>query len=327
MYGKVIFRLVLAAAFVLTCGFTQPSQAKEYLAFGGGPVGGTYIYFSNAMSSMLNKAYPDQMEVASEGSGGSTANLKRAHTGDVDFGIAYMGDCWLGRQGKLPEDTNAYTNVRSVAYLYGAPAHLVTRKEDGFKSAMDLKGKRVAVGNAGSGAAAAAERFFTSLGIWDQMDKQFLGYSPAAAALNDGKLDAFWVFVGYPNSSVIEAATRDDIHLVNVDEDAKKSSFYTDYPFYAPTEIPAGTYSGQTEPVKTFMDSSYWIAGAHVPDELVYLAVKAVFSPDGLKTLVAAHSSAKEMSVKDGLLGTAIPVHPGAAKFWKESGTPVPDIK
>lgn len=319
------WRLTIIAALALSasvCSMTV--MAKDYLAYGGGPVGGTFNYIANAMAIYLSKNV-DDMEVSSEGSGGSTANLKRLNKGDIDFGIVYSGDAYLGRHGRLPQDANTYENVRAVSFLYGAPAHLVTRADDGYTSAKDLAGKRVAVGNAGSGAAAAAERFFTHLGLWDKIQKQFLGYSAAAAALNDGKIDAFWVFVGYPNASVIEAAARDDIHLIDVGADAEASGFYQEYPFYEPMEIPAGTYSGQDKPVKSFQDAAYWAAHADLDENLVHDAVSAIYSPEGLKHMVAAKSTAKSMSVEDGLKGVSIPVHAGAAKFWKEHGVDVPE--
>lgn len=318
------FAIVAALVMVLAC--SAPAFAKSYLAYGGGPVGGTFNYFANAMASYITNTYGD-IEVSSEGSGGSTANLKRLNKGDVDFGIVYSGDAYLGRNGRLPQDTNHYDKVRSIAFLYGAPAHLVVKKKDGITSAMQLEGKRVAVGNAGSGAAAAAERFFTHLGLWDKMQRQNMGYSAAAAAFNDGKLDAFWVFVGYPNSSVIEAAARDDIHLIDVGVDAEKYGFYKEYPFYAPMEIPAKTYRGQDMPVKSFQDAAYWCTNADVADDLVYKAVKAIYTPEGLKHMVAAKKTAKSMNIQDGLKGVSIPVAPGAAKFWTENGLTVPDLK
>lgn len=317
------FHCVVVAALVMALAFSTSASAKNYLAYGGGPVGGTFNYFANAMASYITNAYAD-IEVSSEGSGGSTANLKRLDKGDVDFGIVYSGDAFLGRTGRLPQDANKYDKVRAIAFLYGAPAHLVTKKRDNVQSAMDLAGKRVAVGNAGSGAAAAAERFFTHLGLWDKIQRQNMGYSAAAAAFNDGKLDAFWVFVGYPNSSVIEAAARDDIHLVDVHVDAEKYGFYKEYPFYSPMEIPAGTYRGQDAPVKSFQDAAYWCTNDKVDDELVYKAVKAIYTPEGLKHMVAAKKTAKSMNIPDGLKGVSIPVAPGAAKFWKENGLAVP---
>ncbi len=316
----------LAAILGLVLSFNLPVSAKTFLSFGGGPVGGTFQYFANGISVFVQKKYAD-IEISAEGTGGSTANLKLLDKGDIDFGIVYSGDAYLGRVGKLPKDTNKYTKVRAVAYLYGAPAQLVVRADSGINSALDLKGKRVAVGNAGSGAATAAERFFKHIGVWDKFSPQFLGYSAAAAAFNDGKIDAFWVFAGYPTAAIIEAATRDKIKLIDVHKDAEKTGFYKVYPFYTPLEIPANTYSNQTKPVLSFQDAAYWCANQNVPEDVVYRSVKAIYSPEGLKHMVNIKKTAKEMSIENGLKGVSIPVHPGAAKFWKEMGVKVPDLK
>lgn len=316
--------MATAALCLCLCAWTSPAMArKSYLAYGGGPVGGTFNYFANAMASYISKTY-DDIEVSSEGSGGSTANLKRLNKGAIDFGIVYSGDAYLGRHGRLPQDDSKYNAVRAISFLYGAPAHLVVRKKDGYTSAMDLVGKRIAVGNAGSGAAAAAERFFQHIGLWDRIKRQNMGYSAAASAFNDGKLDAFWVFVGYPNSSVIEAAARDEIALIDVHKDAVKTGFYDVYPFYTPMQIPAGTYRGQSEPNKTFQDAAFWCTNEHVSADIVYKAVSCIYSPNGLKHMVAAKKTAKSMKIVDGLKGASIPVHPGAARYWKENGLPIP---
>ena len=314
---------LLACLAVMLVAPAQAEARKTFLAYGGGPVGGTFNYFANAMSIYISRNVSD-VEVSSEGSGGSGANLKRLNSKDVDFGIVYSGDAFLGAKGELPQDANKYTNVRAMAYLYGAPAQLVVKANSGITSAKDLAGKRVAVGNAGSGAAVACERFFAHLGLWDKIDKQFLGYSAAAAAFSDGKIDAFWVLVGYPNSSIIEAATRDSLKLIDVAVEAEESGFYKAYPFYSGVDIPAGTYSGQAAPVKSFQDSTLWCANKDVDEEIVYQSLKAIFSPEGLAHMVAATQTAREMSVKDGILGVSIPLHPGAVKFWKEQGLDIP---
>lgn len=318
--------VVLAALALFLCVGVTPAEAqrKTYLAFGGGPTGGTFNYFANGIAIYLSRALPN-VEISSEGSGGSGENLKRLHAGQIDFGIVYSGDAYLGRLGQLPNDTNQYVNVRTVGYLYGAPAQLVVRAGAGINSAKDLAGKRVAVGNAGSGAALAAERFFRHLGLWDEISPQFLGYSPAASAFKDRKIDAFWVLVGYPNASIIEAATQDDIALVNLHKDAVESGFYEAFPFYAMVEIPAETYRGQTEAVTTFQDNTFWMANDKVDENIVYEALKIMYSPEGLQHMVTAHSAAREMTVEDGLKGASVTLHPGAYKFWTEQGLTVPD--
>lgn len=225
-----------------------PAAAQTKPAFasiGGGPTGGTFNYFANGISLHVPKVYPE-IKMSSEGSGGSAENVRRVHSGDFDFGISYASDIDEASKGKLPQDTRVYDKVRCLGYLYGAPGQLVVMADSPFKSAKDLAGKRVAVGNAGSGAALSAERFFRHIGVWDKFQPQFLGYSAAASAFKDGKIDAFWVLVGYPNASVIEAATGDKIRLINVGKDAEETGFYKAFP-YAPTAC-RNTASGRTPP-------------------------------------------------------------------------------
>jgi len=310
-----ITALVLAPAAV---------EAKKRMAFGGGPTGGTFQYFANGIAILLSKNVPD-LEVSSEGTGGSAENLKRLNAGDIDYGIVYSGDMWLGARGLLPKDPKEYTKVRPMSFMYGAPAQLVTLKGGGITEAKQLAGKKVAVGNAGSGAALSAQRFFEALGIWDKMEPQFLGYSAAASALGDKKIDAFWVLVGYPNASIIEASTTNDIALLDVAGAAKAAGFFEKYPFYSPATIPAGTYKGQSQEVKTFSDAALWSTRAGVSAEDVYQALKVVFSVDGLDHMVKAHKAAVEMTVASGLEGVPMPLHKGAEKFWAEQGKAIPD--
>jgi len=316
--------LILVATVALIVALAPPTLAKERLAFSGGPEGGTFQYFSNGISIRLSKAMPD-VEISNTASAGSLENLRRVNSGEADFGISYSGDVFLGRNGKLTQDENTYENVYAVAYLYGAPAHLVTLADSGINSLADLAGKRVAVGGAGSGAASAAQRLFTQLGIWDKMNVEFLGYSEAASAMGDKLLDAFWVFAGFPNSSVIQAAASNPIKIIDVVAEAEKAGFFESYPFYTRLEIPAGTYSGVDMPVASFQDSALWVAGKHVDAKLIEAALANIFSPEGLAYMVKVKSTAKEMSVEGGLDGVVTPVHPGAEAFWRAKGLTLTD--
>ncbi len=322
---KQRWTLPLLLLAVAALAFSPVAEAaKKRMAFGGGPTGGTFQYFSNGIAILLSKNIPD-LEVSSEGTGGSAENLKRLDAGDIDYGIVYSGDMWLGAKGMLPNDAKQYTKVRPMSYMYGAPAQLVTLKGSGITSAKELAGKKVAVGNAGSGAALSAQRFFETIGIWDKMEPQFLGYSAAASALGDKKIDAFWVLVGYPNASIIEASTTNDIVLLDIAGAAKAAGFFDKYPFYAPTKLPAGTYKGQDQEILTFSDSALWATRVGVSADDVYQALKVVFSPEGLDHMVKAHKAAAEMTVENGLEGVPMPLHKGADKFWAEKGKTIPD--
>ncbi len=311
--------LVMAAMMALLEILGPPTLAKERLAFSGGPEGGTFQYFSNGISIRLSRALLE-VEVSNTASAGSLENLRRVNSGEADFGIVYSGDVFLARNGKLTRDESKYENVYALGYLYGAPAHLVTLASSGINSVADLAGKRVAVGGAGSGAASAAQRLFTTLGLWDKMDVEFLGYSEAASAMGDRLLDAFWVVAGFPNSSVIQAAASNPIRIIDVVAEAKTAGFFESYPFYTLLEIPAATYRGVDSPVASFQDSALWVAGKHVDAKFVEAALAEIFSPQGLAYMVKVKSTAKAMSIEGGLKGIVTPLHPGAVTFWRAKG-------
>lgn len=319
--------LSLVSTILLLTALALPSSglaAKTRLGFSGGPEGGTFQYFSNGIASRLSKLIPN-VEVSNMASAGSVENIRRVNSGEADFGIAYSGDTYLARNGRLTNDTNKYPNVMAMAFLYGAPAHLIVLEKSGINTVADLEGKRVAVGGAGSGAAASAQRFFGSLGLWDKMKVEYIGYSKAAAAIGDGLIDAMWVFAGYPNSSVIQAAASNKIKILSLYEAGEKGGAFKQYPFYAPITIPAGTYSGVDYDVKSFQDSALWVAGKHVSADNVYDALANIYTPEGLSYMVKVKSTAKSMSIESALTGIVTPVHPGAQKFWKEKGLTLTD--
>ncbi len=293
--------------------------AKTRLAFSGGPDGGTFQHFSNAISSRLSKNIAD-LEVSNMASAGSVENLRRVNSGDADFGIVYAGDMFLGANGELTNDTKKYDKAHGLAYLFGAPAHLLVLADSGINAVKDLEGKRVAVGPAGSGAAASAQRYFTALGLWDKMKVEFIGYSEAASSIGDKKIDAMWVFAGFPNSSVIQAAASNKIKILNVAEAGKAAGFFQKNPYYAEVTIPAGTYSGVDYDVKSFQDSAIWVAGKHVKEDVAYAALKDIFSDEGLAFMVSVTKAAAAMKIKDGNYGIATQMHKGGIKFWTEKG-------
>ena len=128
--------------------------------------------------------------VKAQSSAGSIENLRKVDRNRSQLGVVYSGHVYLGRNGMLKNDTNRYENVLAVAFLYGAPAQLVIRKGSGIKNPEDLVGKKVGVGNAGSGAFANCELFFNHLGIWDRVERNAMGYNDAAAAFGNKQIDA-----------------------------------------------------------------------------------------------------------------------------------------
>ncbi|WP_298820985.1 TAXI family TRAP transporter solute-binding subunit [Chloroflexus sp.] len=335
-----VIALAVLALFVAACGSAPataptvapaggsapapaPAQTLRY-AFGGGPVGGVFQVYADTLSLIIKEKVPG-VDITAEGTGGSAENLRSVQSGDRQFGIVYSGDVALGALGQLPDDPQVYDKVMPIAPLYGGVAHLVVTERSGITSVSDLPGKRIALGNAGSGAALSAERYFKALGLFDQIQIEYLGYSQAAAAMADGQLDGFWVLAGFPNASVREAAAATKIRLIDIYTPGLEGGFFEQYPFYSPRALTGGAYDGMPNDVMSFQDTALWVANADVPEDIVYQALKAVYLEGGLDRLREAHPSASEMGLEVGITGIANKLHPGAVKFWTEQGVQIPD--
>jgi len=310
------FCLLLAMNLV----FAEPAHAKKRIVFGGGPAGGTFQVVANAIQTYKPVKAIEEFKVKAQSSAGSVENLRKVNAGRSDFGVVYSGHVYLGRNGLMKNDPKNYDDVMAVSFLYGAPAQLVTRKGSGIKSVKDLAGKKVGVGNAGSGAFANCEMFFSHMGVWDKIERNAMGYNDAAAAFGNNQLDAFWLFTAFPSGAVIMAAQTNDIDLLDVNADAEASGFYEKYPYFSKLSIPAGTYKGVDQTMPSFQDSALWVANKNVPDDVVYKLLSVVYTDEGLAHMRSQKKTFKAMSVAAGVEGIVTPLHPGAAKFWKEKG-------
>jgi len=311
---------VIGLSMVMTFATAADSQAKERIVFGGGPAGGTFQVVANAIQVYKPVKAMADFTVKAQSSAGSVENLRKVNSGKSDFATVYSGHVYLGANGMMKNDTKKYENVLAVAYLYGAPAQLVVRADSGIKSVKDLAGKKVGVGNAGSGAFANCELFFSHMGVWDKVERNAMGYNDAAAAFGNKQLDAFWLFTAFPSGAVIMAAQTNDIALIDLEADAVASGFYEKYPYFSKLSVPAGTYKGVDTDTPSFQDSALWVANKDVSDDVVYQLLTTIYTDEGLAHMVGQKKTFKHMSIKNGVNGIVTPMHPGAIKFWKEKG-------
>jgi TRAP transporter TAXI family solute receptor len=296
------------------------SVAAERIVFSGGPAGGTFQVVANAIQVYGPIKESEVYRVRAQSSAGSVENLRKVNSGKAQMGTVYSGHVYLGRNGRLKNDETRYENVLAVAWLYGAPAQLVVRRGSGIQSARDLVGKKVGVGNAGSGAFANCELFFTHMGIWDKIERNAMGYNDAAQAFGNNQLDAFWLFTAFPSGAVIMAAQSNDIELVNLGKDAEESGFYAEYPYFSKLSVPAGTYRGVDIDTPSFQDSALWVANADVPADVVYDMLTKLYTEEGLAHMRGQKKTFRSMGVQTGTQGVVTPWHPGAERFWKEKG-------
>ena len=314
--------LLIGSAALLAFAISLPATAPrgKRMVFGGGPAGGTFQIVANAIQTFGPIKASADYTIRAQSSAGSLENLRKINRGRMQFGVVYSGHVYLGREGRLKNDSRTYREVLAVAYLYGAPAQLVVRRGSGIRSARGLAGRKVGVGNAGSGAFANCELFFTHLGMWDGIERNAMGYNDAAAAFGNRQLDAFWLFTALPSGAVILAAQTNDIALVDLAADAEKSGFFEKYPYFSRGVIPAGTYRGVERAVPSFQDSALWVANAGVPDGVVHDLLSKVYTGEGLAHLRSQKKTFEEMSLRNGVKGVVTPLHPGAERFWKEMG-------
>ncbi len=315
------FSTILVLVLVITLAFSISAYArKERVIFGGGPAGGTFQVVANGIQVYKPVKASKDFSVRAQTSAGSVENLRKTNAGRQQMSVVYSGHVWLGRNGQMKNDPKKYENVMAVAWLYGAPAQLVVRKGSGIKSVKDLVGKKVGVGNAGSGAFANCELFFSHMGVWDKIERNAMGYNDAAAAFGNKQLDAFWLFTAFPSGAVIMAAQTNDIDLLNLDADAKASGFYDKYPYFGKLAVPSGTYRGVDYDAGSFQDSALWVANSKVSADTVYNLLSIIYTDEGLKHMYGQKKTFKNMSLQTGATNIVTPFHPGAEKFWKEKG-------
>jgi len=310
----------ICTLLALLLAFPPMVEAGENYIFGGGPAGGTFQFMAAGISLYKPVKEISDFKVEAKASAGSVENLRKVHSGAYAMAVVYSGELYMGRNGLLQDDPSRYENVLAVSYFYGAPAQLIVRKNSGITKPSQLAGLNVGVGNEGSGAYANCERFFSQLDLWNAMHRHPMGYNDAAFAFINNRLDAFWLFVGFPSGAAIMAAENNDIDLLDLYQPAKANGFFKKYPFFSKVVIPAGTYRGVDRDVESYQDSALWVANKNLPAEVVYKLLSLIYTDEGLAYLRGLKKTAEAMSVKDGIKGIVTPLHPGAIRFWKEKG-------
>jgi len=318
---KKMFMYLLA--FAVAASFTPISQAvaeNQFVTIGTGGVTGVYYPTGGAICRLVNKTRKEHgIRCSVESTGGSVYNLNAIANGELDMGVAQSDWQYHAYHGTSKfADAGANKDLRAVFSIHPEPFTVVARADSGIKNFQDLKGKRVNIGNPGSGQRGTMEVLMNALG-WTMDDFKLASeLKSAEQSLCDNKVDAMIFTVGHPSGSIKEATTSCDAVLVNVtgpevDKLVKENSYYR----FA--TIPGGMYRGTDTDTKTFGVGATFVTSAKVPEDVIYNVVKAVFENfDDFKKLHPAFANLKkEEMIKDGL---SAPLHAGAAKYYKEAG-------
>ncbi|MCU7915845.1 MAG: TAXI family TRAP transporter solute-binding subunit [Candidatus Thiodiazotropha sp. (ex Gloverina cf. vestifex)] len=294
---------------------------QRFTSIGTGGLTGVYYPTGGAICRLLNKERKSHgIRCSVESTGGSIFNLNTIANGELDFGVvqsdwqyhAYQGSSKFTEQGGSKD-------LRAVFSIHSEPFTVMAREDSGIKIFKDLQGKRVNIGNPGSGQRGTMEVLMQKLG-WTKASFKLaaeLKATEQARALCDNKIDAMIYTVGHPNASIKEAATACDAHLVPVDGPIVETLIDANS-YYASAKIPAGMYRGTDTETQTFGVKATLVTSLKVDENVVYELVKAVF--ENLDKFRELHPAFKHLQPADMLKGNSAPFHPGALKYYKEVG-------
>lgn len=316
-------RVKMTAAVMAVGMMVAPSAfAEEFITIGTGGVTGVYYPTGGAICRLVNKGRKEHgVRCSVESTGGSVYNINTIREGELEFGVAQSDWQYNAYYGKSKfSDAGPFTELRAVFSVHPEPFTVVARADSGVTTFDDLKGKRVNIGNPGSGQRGTMEVLLEAKG-WTTADFSLATELKAAeqsAALCDNQIDAMVYTVGHPSGSIQEATTACDSVLVSATGDAV-DKLIADNDFYRAATIPGGMYRGNENDVETFGVGATFVTSTAVSEDTVYVLVKAVFDNlDDFKRLHPAFANLdpKEMSSA----GLSAPLHAGAAKYYREQG-------
>jgi len=313
--------MVAGTAMALTLIGSGGAIAEEkFVTIGTGGQTGVYYQVGGAICRLVNRGSKDHEIKCTHTTGGSVANINGIRAGDLDLGVAQSDWQYHAYNGTAPDQfpDGKFEGLRAVFSVHQEPFTVVARADSGINSFDDLKGKRVNVGDPGSGQRGTMEVLMKEMG-WTMDDFALaseLKSSEQAAALCDNKVDAIIFTVGHPNGSIKEATTSCESKLINVNNEASQK-LVAENDFYAVATIPGGMYTGTDEDVTTFGVGATFVSSTATSEEIVYEITKAVFENfDRFKKMHPAFANLKEEDmIKKNL---SAPMHDGAVKYYKE---------
>lgn len=315
------FTLVL----VLSVGGVADAQSKsKVLSLATGGTGGVYYPMGGGMARVLSKYIPN-LEVTAEVTAASVDNIKLIHAQKADLALSMCDVAYdaLRGMGRF-KSTGPIPHIRNIAVVYSNCLHFVVLKGSKINAVPDLKGKRVSTGAPGSGTEVKAVRVLESYGIDADRDvkRERLSFAEAGSALKDRKLDCAVIESGLPNSVILDLSATPGIEIKILKNSEHIDMLTKKYgPFYYRLIIPKTTYSHMDSEVPVVGSGNQLICHESMDPGLVYTILKVLLEHQ--PEIVAAHAEASSFTLKSAIVGSAIPFHPGAIKYFQEKGLKV----
>jgi uncharacterized protein len=314
------FKFATLGAAIAMMG-TVATAEERFITIGTGGQTGVYYVVGQSICRLVNRNTAETgIKCTAPSTGGSIANINAIAAGDMDMGVAQSDWQYHAYNGTSEFEGKQFDKERAVFSVHSEPFTVVARADSGVSSFDELFGKRVNVGNPGSGQRATMDVVLNAMGKSDADFALASELKPAeqSAALGDNKVDAIIYTVGHPNGSIQEATSTVDAKLVPVTGEAI-DKLVSENPYYAKAVIPGGMYAGNPDDVETFGVKATFVTSSDVPDDVVYEVVKAVFDNfDRFKGLHPAFSTLQEEEMISA--GLSAPLHPGAEKYYRERG-------
>jgi TRAP transporter TAXI family solute receptor len=338
--GHIWRGLVCASLFFATLhGAAALAQDPRFFRIGTAATGGSFFEIGGLVASAISSP-PDGppcerggscgvrgLVAVAQATPGSIENLRLINSGQLESGFAQADLAGWAYSGiKVFAEAGPLRGLRVIASLFPEAAHLVVRAESPIHSIVDLKGKTVSVGDAGSGTAADAAVLLAAAGIHDKdFTRKNLRPGPAAEELKAGTLDAFFLVGGYPVPAIRELAASLPVRLVPI-EGRFIDALRKDFSFYRLTNIPANTYPGIDTDTPSLGFSALWLVSADVDADLVYAITRALWNPATATLLSALNPIGNRIRLFRALDGLSVPLHPGAARYYREVGMNIDNL-
>lgn len=316
---SMIKPILLTGAFALGA-TTAVAQEEHFITIGTGGQTGVYYVVGQSICKLVNRTGDETgIKCTAPSTGGSVANINAIQAGDQTMGVAQSDQQYYALNGE-GDFSEPFEDIRAVFSVHPEPFTVVARADSGIENFEDLKGKRVNIGNPGSGQRATMDVVMDAFG-WTTDDFSLaseLKATEQAQAMCDNKIDAFVYQVGHPNGSIQEAFSSCDSQFVNVTGEPI-DKLIEENDFYAAATIPASLYEGVETDTETFGVRATFVTSADVAEEDVYQVVKAVF--DNFDRFKGLHPAFSNLDPEEMVAaGLSAELHPGAAKYYKEQG-------
>ncbi|WP_280547981.1 MULTISPECIES: TAXI family TRAP transporter solute-binding subunit [unclassified Halomonas] len=303
--------------------FASPAMAQDqekFITIGTGGQTGVYYVVGQSVCRLVNRLEDANIKCNAPSTGGSVANVNGIKSGELDMGVVQSDVQYQAYNGTGNFEGDAYKDLRAVFRVHGEPLTLLARADSGIETLDDLEGKRVNIGNPGSGQRNTMEVVMEAKG-WTEdtfaLASQ-LDAAEQAAALADNNVDAMVYVVGHPNGSIQEATTTVDARLIPLNGEAI-DGIVEEHPYYSKAIIPGGLYKGNDEDVETFGVAATFVTTAQADEEIVYQTVKAIF--DNFDRFKRLHPAFENLDPEEMVTsGLSAPLHEGAARYYREQG-------